>query len=137
MANDEAKAWNKDAWSILLDENGSLAEGIGSNIFIVRNGALETPRERYVLPGVSRQATMDLAAKLGIGCDEKDIDVFDAANAEEIFLTSTSLCICPVRTFNGQVIGGNVPGPVTKRLIDAYAEMVGCDFVAQYLKHLN
>ena len=117
---------------------GSIAEGIGSNIFIVRDGRLQTPHERYVLPGVSRQATIVLAAKLGIDCKEHDIDVFDAANADEIFLTSTSLCICPVRTFNGQPIGeGKVPGPVTKRLMDAYSEMVGCDFVAQYLAHLN
>jgi len=137
-ADMEAKAWNKDAWSVLLDENGNLAEGIGSNIFLVREGRLQTPRERYVLPGVSRQATMDLAAELKIACEEKDIDVFDAANADEIFLTSTSLCICPVRSFNGQTVGaGTVPGPVTRRLIDAYAKMVGCDFVQQYLKHLN
>jgi branched-chain amino acid aminotransferase len=138
LADQEAKAWNKEAWSVLLDENGSIAEGIGSNIFIVRDGRVQTPHERYVLPGVSRQATIDLAAKLGIDCKEHDIDVFDAANADEIFLTSTSLCICPVRTFNGQPIGeGKVPGPVTKRLMDAYSEMVGCDYVAQYLAHLN
>jgi hypothetical protein len=53
---------NPDAWAVLLDVNGNLAEGQGSNIFLVRNGGLKTPRERYVLPGVSRQATIDLGA---------------------------------------------------------------------------
>ena len=101
VAEKPVKALNPDAWAILLDEHGNLAEGLGSNIFIVREGALFTPSERYVLPGVSRQMTIDCAKKLGIDCTAGDIDLFDAANAEEMFLTSTSLCILPVRSFNG------------------------------------
>jgi len=132
------KALAPDAWAILLDENGNLAEGLGSNIFIVREGELFTPSERYVLPGVSRQMTIDCANKLGINCTAGDIDLFDAANAEEMFLTSTSLCILPVRSFNGAAVGdGKTPGSITRKLIDAYSKDVGCDFVGQYLKFLN
>ena len=112
MAEKPIKALNPDAWALLLDENGNLAEGLGSNIFIVREGELFTPSERYVLPGVSRQMTMDMAKQLGIACTQGDIDMFDAANAEEMFLTSTSLCILPVRSFNGApVADGKTPGP--------------------------
>jgi branched-chain amino acid aminotransferase len=137
VAEAQVKAHDRDAWAVLLDENGNLAEGMGSNIFIVRDGNLVTPRERYVLPGVSRQMTIDLAGSCGVPFEEADIDLFDAANAEEMFLTSTSLCICPVRSFNGQPIGnGAVPGPVTKKLTDAYVAAVGCDFVKQYLDRL-
>jgi branched-chain amino acid aminotransferase len=111
MAEKPVKALNPDAWAILLDEHGNLAEGLGSNIFIVREGALFTPSERYVLPGVSRQMTIDCARKLGIDCTAGDIDLFDAANAEEMFLTSTSLCILPVKSFNGApVADGKTPG---------------------------
>ncbi len=138
MADLEAKAANPDNWSMLLDVNGNLCEAQGSNIFLVRDGALATPREQFVLPGISRAMTMELAADLGIACEEVDLDVFDAMNADEIFLTSTSLCICGVRTVNGATIGdGPVPGPVTQRLIDTYAESVGCDFVGQYLARLD
>jgi branched-chain amino acid aminotransferase len=138
MAEKPIKAMNPDAWALLLDENGNLAEGMGSNIFIVREGKLYTPSERYVLPGVSRQMTMDMARKIGVPCIEGDVDVFDAANAEEMFLTSTSLCILPVRNFNGApVADGKTPGPITKKLIDAYSKDVGCDFVGQYLKFLQ
>jgi len=137
MADLEVKAENPKAWSVLLDENGNLAEGIGSNIFLVQAGRLYTPREHYVLPGVSRQTVIDLARDLGIAFEEKDLDMFDAANADEIFLTSTSLCLCPVRSVNGQAVGtGRVPGPITKRLTEAYSRFVGCDFVAQYLAKL-
>ena len=138
LADREVKAQNPDAWAVLLDINGNLAEGQGSNIFLVRDGALTTPRERYVLPGISRQATIDLARQLLIPFDEKDLDLYDAYTADECFLTSTSLCICGVRSLNGRTFGaGGVPGPVTERLIDAYTEMVGCDFVAQYLARLD
>ena len=101
-------------------------------------GTLYTPSERYVLPGISRQMTLDLARKLAIPVIEGDIDLFDAANAEEMFLTSTSLCIAGVRSFNGARIGdGRAPGPITKRLTDAYIAEVGCDFVKQYLDRLS
>ena len=139
VAGQPIKTARPDAWPLLLDENGNLAEGSGSNIFIVQDGKLRTPRARYVLPGVSRQMTMDLAAKLAIPCDEADIDLYDAANAEEMFLTSTSLCILPVGSFNGAPVGATAwtgAGPITQRLIDAYAAEVGCDFVKQYLDHL-
>ena len=137
LADKEIKARNPEAWSVLLDERGNLCEGIGSNIFVVRDGCLATPQARYVLPGVSRQMVIDLAAELGIPCEERDLDVYDAVTAAEIFLTSTSLCICPVRTLNGyRIADGRVPGPITKRLTEAYCADVGTDFVAQYLSRL-
>jgi branched-chain amino acid aminotransferase len=138
VAEQSVKAHDPDGWALLLDANGNLAEGMGCNVFVVREGKLYTPSERYVLPGVSRQMTFDLAVKLGIPVIEGDIDLFDAANAEEMFLTSTSLCIAGVRTFNGANVGdGIAPGPITKRLTDAYIAEVGCDFVKQYLDRLS
>jgi branched-chain amino acid aminotransferase len=83
--------------------------------------------------------TMDLAARLGVRCEETDIDLYDAANADEMFLTATSLCILPVSRFNGEAVGTSAwtgAGPVTQRLIDAYVAEVGCDFVRQYLDRL-
>ena len=138
LADREVKAQKPDAWAVLLDVNGNLCEGQGSNIFLVRDGGLLTPRERYVLPGVTRQAVIDFAGQIGIPCEETDIDLYDAYTAEECFLTSTSLCICGVSTLNGRKFAdGTVPGPVTRRLTDAFRELVGCDFVAQYLRHLE
>jgi branched-chain amino acid aminotransferase len=138
LADREVKAQNGDAWAVLLDVNGNLAEGQGSNIFLVRGGRLATPRERYVLPGVSRQAVIDLAREMKIPFEETDLDLYDAYTADECFLTSTSLCVCGVRSLNGRhFAAGQVPGPVTRKLIDAYKDMVGCDFVAQYLARLD
>ena len=71
----------------------------------------------------------------GMPLHEADLDLYDAYNADEVFLTSTSLCICPVTQVNGVEIGpkGQVWGPVT-RLTDAYQRFVDFDFVDQYLK---
>ena len=138
VAENEVQAANPGAWTILLDTRGFLNEGNGSNIFIVRDGIVTTPRERYVLPGVSRKVALELCLELAIPFREADISPYDAANAQEAFITSTSLCICPVRSFQSRAIGkGEIPGPVTKRLMDGFAEKVGCDYVAQYLRHLD
>jgi branched-chain amino acid aminotransferase len=136
VANQEVQAIDPEAWALLLDVNGNLCEGLGSNIFIVREGGILTPREKFVLPGVSRQTVIDLARQEGLDVREADIDLYDAYNADEAFFTSTSLAICPVTKVNGMAIGpkGQVWGPVTQRLADAYKRLVDHDFVGQYLK---
>ena len=134
----EVRSQNPDAWPILLDTNGNLAEGPGSNIFIVKDGAVMTPKEQFVLAGISRRVTIELAQELGIEVHETDIDLFDAYTADEAFVTSTSFCICPVSSFNGSTVAdGAVPGPVTDRLTKAYSGLVDLDITAQYLARLE
>jgi branched-chain amino acid aminotransferase len=91
-----------------------------------------------VLEGISRQTVIELARQEGFELIERDIDLYDAYTADEVFLTSTSLCLCPVVKVNHAVIGdGKVPGPVSKKLLTAYSKLVGCDIEGQYLKHLK
>jgi branched-chain amino acid aminotransferase len=134
----EAQARDPDALAMLLDTNGNFAEGKGSNIFLVKDGAIMTPREQYVLPGVSRQTTIDLAKAAGLRVEHVDLDFYDAYSSAEAFITSTSFCICPIASINGVTIGdGAVPGPVTKQLIDGYVEFVDFDWYGQYLRAAN
>ena len=134
----EAHSEDPQAWAILLDEFGNLTEGRGSNIFLVKDGVALTPKSQYVLEGVTRNQTLELASGLGIPAEERDIDLYDAYTADEAFLTSTSLCICPVAAINGSPIrDGAVPGPVTGRLMSAFSDLVGMDFAEQYLAHLT
>lgn len=139
VAEHEVHAQDPGAWAVLLDGNGNLTEGLGSNIFIVRDGVVLTPHERMVLAGISRQTAIDLAREQGMEVREADLDLYDAYNADEVFITSTSFCICPVTSVNGVRIGeeGKVYGPVTQKLIDAYVRFVDHDFVAQYLRRLG
>jgi branched-chain amino acid aminotransferase len=139
VADQEVQSIDPEAWAVLLDVNGNLAEGLGSNLFVVREAEVLTPREKFVLPGISRQTVIDLARQEGLNVREVDIDLYDAYNADEAFLTSTSLCICPITRVNGVRIGtgDQVWGPVTKRLADAYMRFVDHDFVGQYLRHYD
>lgn len=138
-ANLEVRGRNPQAWAILLDENGHLTEGFGGfgfNIFIVRKGELLTPKEIAILPGISRANVLMLAKQLNIPAREADIDLFDIELADEFFVTSTSLCMCPVASINGLRPKHGAVGPITRKLMAAYSEFVGMDFVAQHLAHL-
>jgi len=137
MGDLEVKAADPQALSILLDLDGNLCEGLGSNIFTVRDGELATPRDRFVLAGISRSVTFELAENLNLPVRQMDIDLYDAYAADEVFVTSTSWCICPISTINGSVVGsGRIPGPVTQQLQEAYSELVGIDIVRQYTRWL-
>ena len=137
QADLEVKSQNPNASALMLDINGNLCEGMGANLFLVKDGEMFTPHEQYILAGISRQVTIDLANELGINVKEKNLDLYDAYTADEIFVTSTSYCICPVASVNGSKPDNqDVPGPVTKRLMDAYSGMVGIDIVGQYVAHL-
>ncbi len=133
----EAQGTDPGSWAVLLDETGNLTEGRGSNIFLVKDGTVATPKGQYVLEGITRNTVLDLAGGLGLETAERDLDLFDAYTADEAFLTSTSLCICPVSSINGTVIGdGKPPAQVTQRLMSAFSDLAGMDFEEQYLAHL-
>ena len=132
----EVQALKPGATCILLDTRGCLCEGLGSNIFIVKNGEMLTPHERFVLAGLSRQTAIDIARGHSIPVREADIDLYDAYTAEEAFITSTSWCLVPVRAINGKALAAGAWGPVTRRLSEGYkARLSGFDYVAQYTRH--
>ena len=107
------------------------------SVFFVSDGKLFTPGARTVLGGVTRKVVFELAAKLGIDVVEGDFTPFDMYNADEAFLSGTSGSITPVRDLNGKKIGNSMPGPVTLRLIGAWNDLVGYDYVAQAIRHLG
>lgn len=138
VADLEVRSYNPNAWAVLLDTRGFLAEGLGSNIFLVKDRVLYTPKSQYVLAGISRATVIELATQLQLKVVEEDLSPYDAYNADEAFITSTSLCLCPVHTFNNKVVGaGQVPGEITRRLSTAFSDLVDFDFVEQYLRHLS
>ena len=137
MGELEVQDTDPNAWAVLLDEAGNLTEGRGSNIFLVKDGTVATPQGRFVLEGITRSVVMELAAGLDLPVSECDVDLYDAYTADEAFLTSTSLCICPIGKVNGAAIGnGTIPGPITQQLMAAFSDLAGMDYVGQYLSHL-
>ena len=131
MAILQARKVDPAASALLTDDDGFITEGTGSNFFLVKEGDLFTPEPRNLLRGVTRQAVMDLARELGISCQERNLEPYDVATADEAFFTSTSMAIMPATMFNGLPIGTGQVGPVVRALLDAFSEMVGVDIVAQ------
>lgn len=131
IANLQAQRMEKGANALLTDERGFITEGTGTNFFIARNGEIHTPKPHDILRGVSRQACMDLAAKLNIPIYETDIEPYDVREAEEAWYTSTTICMVPITRFNFQPVGTGNPGPIYQQLLAAWSEEVGVDIPAQ------
>lgn len=109
---------------ILCNRDGYVAEGTGSNIFIVRNGMLRTPvSEVGLLEGVTRALTLKLAEDLRIPREQSKITPDELLEAEECFITSTTKEILPVSCIN-QVKLSPSPGPITLRLMESYRNFV-------------
>jgi branched-chain amino acid aminotransferase len=115
----------------LLDIHGNVAENKGGNFFIYSEGVLKTPQARSALAGISRATILELAAQLSIPVQVTDFQPYDIYTADEAFFTSTPYCIMPATKFNGLPVGDGQVGPVTKRLLQAWSELVGVDIVAQ------
>ena len=124
MAKIEANAAGVDE-AICLDKNGFVSEGVGENIFIVKNGKLFTPPVcSGALPGITAQVIAKLAEKLGVEVIESNITPYQLFNADEVFFTGTAAEIVPIREVNKRQIGNGKPGPITKKLIFAFQKVV-------------
>ena len=109
--------------AVMLDADGRLAEGATSNLFFVRDDALCTPSlDGPVLPGVTRETVLDIAADEGLPVREGSFTPDDLRAASEAFVTNTTWEVRPVAAVDGIDVGG---GPVTEllaRLFDARVE---------------
>jgi branched-chain amino acid aminotransferase len=124
LARQEAKLVSADE-AILLNEQGFLAEGSMSNIFLVSDNALLTPSEDSgILPGITREVTLELAPSLDIKTMERKIALKELLQADEAFFTNSLIEIMPLTQVDGQNIGSGRAGAVTQRLIAAYEELV-------------
>jgi branched-chain amino acid aminotransferase len=136
MANVETSRMKGDNnWALLLDPDGFVTEGTGSNFFMVKNGTLITPEPRNILRGISRDYIFELAESLNIKVVEKNIDAYDVANADEAFYTATPFCLLPVTKFNGETLGSGKMGPITQKLLDKWGQNVGVNIFEQILEY--
>lgn len=130
IAQNQVEARGQGLWALLVDPDGFVTEGTGCNVFAVRNGNLYTPEPRNILKGVSRKVTLQLADKLGIQAEQTNLTVDDLLAADEIFCTASSFCLVHAICFEGKELSPS-PGPVFQRLVEAWKEYVGLDFIQQ------
>lgn len=109
------------AEGIALSSDGTVSEGAGENIFLVRDGVLYTPPSTAsILTGITRDSVMVLARQAGLEVHERPIPREMLYIADEIFLTGTAAEITPVRSVDRISVGAGKRGPVTQRLQESF-----------------
>jgi branched-chain amino acid aminotransferase len=108
---------NGYAEGIALDTGGYVSEGSGENVFLVRNGVLQTaPLGNSVLPGITRDSVLQIARNLGISILEQMIPREMLYLADEAFFSGTAAEVTPIRSVDKISVGKGVTGPVTKAI---------------------
>jgi len=125
LCKGEAKKRGADD-ALLLNQQGAVAECTGANIFAVKGSVVTTPPATDgALEGITRRTILELGAKLGFEMRERTLGRLDFFGADEAFLTGSGARVVPVRSLDGQAIGwdgAQTPGPVTKKLTEAFFE---------------
>lgn len=132
LANLDAQRRDPKARAILLDQEGFVGEESTANLVTYHSErGLATPKSTKVLPGVSVAVIAELAAQLNLPFAERDISLDEFQAADEIWITSTSICMLPLVQFEGSAIGSGQPGPLFARLLASWNDLVGTDIAAQ------
>jgi branched-chain amino acid aminotransferase len=136
LAAHEAREGGFDE-GILLNEDGTVSEAAGMNIFIVRGDTLiTTPVYDNVLEGITRSAVFEIAGELNISYEERTMNRSELYSCDEVFLCGTGAEISGVGFIDRRKIGNGTTGPVTKRIQDVYFQAVRGN-IPQYKKWLT
>jgi branched-chain amino acid aminotransferase len=124
LAKIEANANGVDE-AICLEESGCIAEGVGENIFIVKDGEIYTPpTSTGALAGITADVVAELCAKLDLNLVITNLTPFMLFTADEAFFTGTAMEMVPIREVNKRIIGDGKPGPVTKKLMTEFQKVI-------------
>lgn len=124
LAKIEANACGVDE-AICLESNGYIAEGVGENVFIVKDGEIFTPpTSTGALAGITADVVAELCAKLGIDLIITNLTPFMLFTADEAFFTGTAMEMVPIREVNKRQIGNGKPGPITKKLMAEFQKVI-------------
>ena len=125
LAKTEAVSANFDE-AILLNHDGTVSEGSGENLFMIKNGEIITPTETdNCLLGITRDSIINIAAnELGIKVIERQIHRSELYLADEVFLTGTAAHVTSVGSLDNRNIGNGQIGKITKSLQELYFSIV-------------
>jgi len=136
LADIEAYQVDPDAYCLMLDLDGNVAENRSAIFCLIRDGVIYAPQSTGRIQGISELAIKEVAATLKIPFVERDLQLYDVYNCDEAFLCSTSWLMAPASRLMGEPIGpDSLPGPVFRAIADGLSELTGVDFIAQAKRH--
>jgi D-alanine transaminase len=128
LANVLARQQVKQAqvFEAILVNEGLVTEGAVSNVMVVQGGTVVTaPQGSRILSGITRAVVLDLARSEGLPVQERFVSQADLYEADEVFLTGTTVEVLAVIRVDGKVIGDGRPGPIAQRLATRFTSRVG------------
>ena len=129
VANMSVAKQDPEAWALLLDEQGFIAEFTGSNIFILKDGHLRTPKGINCLRGISRQFIIDNFQDYFY--EEADLTLFDLIESDGAFATCTPYSIVPITKVNNHAMGNEIGMTIIDKISRDWESIVGCKFREQ------
>jgi branched-subunit amino acid aminotransferase/4-amino-4-deoxychorismate lyase len=117
------EVYEREAWlPILTDGEGHITEGPGFNVFVLSGKKLSTPASG-ILHGITRKTVLEIVADMDLEVEVGEVPTGRLYDADEIFLSSTAGGIFPVATLDGEPVGAERPGPITKAVKDRYWDL--------------
>jgi D-alanine transaminase len=114
-------AADSDAIETVMFRNGYLTEASASNVLIVRDGRIiAPPKDNLILPGITYDATLEIAKAIGVPLDVRTVTRAEALGADEMWLSSSSKEVLAITRVDGQAFAGGAPGPVFRRVWEAF-----------------
>ena len=110
--------------ALMMDVDGFISEGSGENIFIVKDGVINTPTTKHCLNGITRQSVIQIARDLNYEVVEKNIQYDELVFADEAFFTGTAVEITPIREIDEKIIGSGERGAISKKLQEAFTQII-------------
>ena len=110
--------------ALMMDVDGFISEGSGENIFIVKDGVINTPTTKHCLNGITRQSVIQIARDLNYEVVEKNIQYDELVFADEAFFTGTAVEITPIREIDEKIIGSGERGTISKKLQEAFTQII-------------
>ena len=109
----------------ILVNGGFMTEGAISNVMVVQGGTVVTaPEGARILSGVTRAIVLDLARSAGLSVQERFVSQAELYEADEVFLTGTTVEVLAVVRIDGKTIGAGRPGPITQRLAESFTSQI-------------
>jgi D-alanine transaminase len=116
-------AADAEAAEVILFRDGCLTEASASNVFVVRKGKLlAPPKNHLILPGITYDVVLELAAAGGIAVELRAIPEHEVRSADELWVTSSSKEVLAVSTLDGKPVGNGKPGPMFRTVYQAFQE---------------
>ncbi len=131
LAEQEVRRTHPGAQALLLDVEGNITETASANFLLVQCGTIISSPRDTILDGISLGVVSELAARLGVPMAYRQISLQDCCAADEALLTCTTYCLAGVRQVNDHALAW--PGPMLRRLLEAWNAKVGLDIHVQIL----